>query len=362
MIRIATIGTSLITENFIEVVHEHPETQFVGTLSRDEQRASAFTSKYGGTQPFVSIDELAASSAVDAVYIGSPNAAHAAQALSCIAGGKHILVEKPFAANRDEAQRVFDAAQRAHVVALEAMRPVHDPAYYHMRELLDRLGRIRRATLRFGKYSSRYDEILAGRRTNIFDCACASGALMDIGIYTVETLIELFGVPNSFTFAPVLLDASTGALTNGTIDGAGTILANYNDMIASLHYSKITMDHASCQIEGERGTLTLDSLSLPHTVHLDFHGKVTRGDAKHSAAQANGETQKIELPQVPNTMIYELDDFVCAIKQVASGAQTANAACGEHGNLARFRDLTLASLSLTDEARRQAGIVFAADR
>ena len=186
MISIATVGTSMITRDFLDVLRQRDDARFIGTCSRDAGRAAAFTAEFGGTVPFTSVEELAASPEVDAVYLGSPNALHAEQALACIHAGKHVLVEKPFAADEREARRVFEAAGTAGVVALEAMRPLHDPAFRACAAAFNELGRIRRATLRFGKYSSRYDEILAGRRTNIFDCVLASGGLMDMGVYSVE--------------------------------------------------------------------------------------------------------------------------------------------------------------------------------
>ena len=73
------------------------------------------------------------------------------------------------------------------------MRPLHDPAFHAIEDVLGEIAPIRRASLRFGKYSSRYNEILAGRATNIFDCNMASGSLMDIGVYTVEPMVEIFG-------------------------------------------------------------------------------------------------------------------------------------------------------------------------
>lgn len=186
MLRIATIGTSMITDDFIQVVNANDQAAFVGTLSRDADRGAAFTAERGGERSFTSLDELAAAADVDAVYIGSPNALHYEQALACIAGGKHVIVEKPFCATEAQAFEVFRAAEAAGVVALEAMRPLHDPAFHAVEDALGEVAPIRRASLRFGKYSSRYNEVLAGRATNIFDCHMASGSLMDIGVYTVE--------------------------------------------------------------------------------------------------------------------------------------------------------------------------------
>lgn len=85
MLRIATIGTSMITDDFIQVVNANDQAAFVGTLSRDAERGAAFTAEHGGERNFTALDELASADDVDAVYIGSPNALHYEQALACIA-------------------------------------------------------------------------------------------------------------------------------------------------------------------------------------------------------------------------------------------------------------------------------------
>ena len=359
MIRIATIGTSSISECLIEVLNANPRATYVGTLSRSAASAETFTRNHGGTQPFTSLSELAASADVDAVYIGSPNALHAGQALACIAGGKHVLVEKAFAANRSEAAHVFDAAEAAGVVAAEAMRPVHDPAFWALRNALPQLGRLRRATLRFGKYSSRYDEVLAGRRTNIFDCAMASGALMDIGVYTVEPMVALLGTPEHTSCSAALLDEGTRTLTNGAIDGAGVIMASYPGMVATAQYSKITNDLAFSQFEGELGTLTVDAISTPSRARLDL--RVAKGTDAVGYSGIDTATQELELPHVNNTMAYELDDFIIAVETVQAGTPSVEAEAGPFGTVGYFRNLTLDTLAIMDEARRQTGIVFPAD-
>lgn len=360
MIRIATIGTSAITAQLLDALSRCPDAVFVGTCSRDAERAGAFTAAHGGTRPFTSVEELAASPEVDAVYIGSPNACHASQALACIAGGKHVLVEKPFAVNAPEARAVLKAAEAAGVVALEAMRPLHDPAFLKLRSLLGRLGTLRRATLRFGKYSSRYDLVLAGKPANVFDCRMAGGALMDLGIYTVEPLVALFGTPQQIACAAALLDPATRAVCGGAIDGAGTILASYDGMVASLHYSKITDDLATSQFEGELGTLTVDAIATPRRARLDLR---CTGTQPQPGAYSISTTvaQDIELPAQENSMAGELADFLRAVAAVHNGCAPAMAPAGALGPLKAFSAITETSLELMDEARRQVGVMFPAD-
>ncbi len=362
MLRIATIGTSAITESFIEAIDAAPEACFAGTLSRSEERARAFSEEHGGNCFFTSIEDLAASAEVDAVYIGSPNACHHDQALACIRGGKHVLVEKPFCATEAEALEVFRAAEAANVVALEAMRPLHDRALWVIEDALGELGRIRRASFRFGKYSSRYDEVLAGRATNIFDCNMASGALMDIGVYTVEPMVEIFGMPQTLTCAGALLGEETQATCNGPIDGAGTILAGFGTAEVELSYSKITNDLLPSQIEGELGTLTVDRIATPGKATVSRRVLPEEREGGTGYSDIDVIARELELPQSNNSMEYELADFICAIENAPKQDDEIWAApANERRVLGHYRDVTLVSLRVMDAARAQMGVRFPAD-
>ena len=363
MLRIATIGTSMITDDFIHVVNANDQAAFVGTLSRDADRGAAFTAERGGERNFTSLDELASADDVDAVYIGSPNALHYEQALACIASGKHVIVEKPFCATEAQALEVFRAAEAAGVVALEAMRPLHDPAFHAIEDALGEIAPIRRASLRFGKYSSRYNEILAGHATNIFDCNMASGSLMDIGVYTVEPMVEIFGMPSGLTSMTTLLDPATQQLTHGPIDGCGSILASYGGgrISVELTHSKITNDLLPSQIEGERGTIQIDHLSTPRNVRIDYRGDVVRGSATEAPREQGDNGRVLDLPKSSNTMEYELADFITAIGGIDNVKEEIwETPAGRH-ELGHYRDVTLVSLRIMDAVRQQAGIAFPAD-
>lgn len=179
------------------------------------------------------------------------------------------------------------------------MRPLHDPAFHAIEDALGEIAPIRRASLRFGKYSSRYNEILAGHATNIFDCNMASGSLMDIGVYTVEPMVEIFGMPSGLTSMATLLDPTTQELTHGPIDGCGSILASYGGgrISVELAHSKITNDLLPSQIEGERGTIQIDHLSTPRNVRIDYRGDVVRGSATEAPREQDDNGRVLDLPK-----------------------------------------------------------------
>ncbi len=248
-------------------------------------------------------------------------------------------------------------------MALEAMRPLHDPAFHVVEDALGEIAPIRRASLRFGKYSSRYNEILAGRATNIFDCHMASGSLMDIGVYTVEPMVEIFGMPSGLTSMATLLDPSTQELTHGPIDGCGSILASYGGgrISVELAHSKITNDLLPSQIEGERGTIQIDHLSTPRNVRIDYRGDVVRGSATEAPREQDDNGRALDLPKSSNTMEYELADFITAIGGIDNVKEEIwETPAGRH-DLGHYRDVTLVSLRIMDAVRQQAGITFPAD-
>lgn len=365
-IRLATIGTSPISDNLLEAAREVDGITYVGTFSRDAERARTFTKSHGGTHAFTSLEELASSPEVDAVYVASPNACHLDQALALASANKHLLVEKPLCANRYDAQRLFAAAELHGVVVMEAMRPLHDPAWRAVAAALPSVGELRRASLRFGRYSSRFDDLKAGRHTNIFDARMASGALMDMGIYTVEPMVALFGMPERIVAAATLVAEKGNHLTGGAIDGAGSALCIYGDdsgtpgLVVELAYSKITTDLLPSQIEGDLGTITIDSVSIPQGASVLHRGGAVRGDARAIATSVGDTHERLDVRPCPNSMVYELADFVRLVRNEPVDTLWGPA-LDARGAFASFRDVTLGALAVTDEIRRQTGVKFPAD-
>ena len=93
-IRLATIGTSMISDDLLDAAAQVDSINYVGTYSRNPITAREFTEHHGGTRPFTTLEQLANCKDVDAVYIASPNALHFDQALACIRRDKHVLIEK----------------------------------------------------------------------------------------------------------------------------------------------------------------------------------------------------------------------------------------------------------------------------
>ncbi|MBK7775007.1 MAG: Gfo/Idh/MocA family oxidoreductase [Sandaracinaceae bacterium] len=74
-----------------------------------------------------SFDELLARPDIDAVYVPLPISMHVEWTLRAIAAGKHVLCEKPMAANASEATRIAEAAAGTGLIVAEAMHFRYHP-------------------------------------------------------------------------------------------------------------------------------------------------------------------------------------------------------------------------------------------
>lgn len=287
MVRFATIGTNFITDYFLDAAKRVPDFQLQAVYSRSKERAEEFAKKYNAKSAYSSLDELADDPLVDAVYIASPNACHKEQAIKMLHAGKHVFVEKPAAPNAADFEEMLKTAADKNKVLLEGIRPLFTPGFTQVKALLPELGKIRRATFSYCQYSSRYDVFKAGNIMNAFNPALGNSALLDLGVYCVEFLIMLFGMPKK-------VHAENLYLHNGFM-GAGTILALYDEMLAEVLYSKLNDSGRGSEIQGENGTLWIDDICNPAKLVL----KIRKGD-----------TRTIDVDTEFFGMRYELEAFI----------------------------------------------------
>lgn len=325
--RFAVVGTNFISHEFVRAGRLLPGFALAAVYSRRRETAEAFAAPYGGARIFTELSALAACPDVDAVYIASPNALHAAQAELMLRAGKHVLLEKPAAPSEAEFARLCAVAEETGAVLLEGARMPFTPGFAAVQSAIGRLGPVRRASFSYCQYSSRYDKFKRGVVENAFDPSLCNGALMDIGFYCAHALVALFGYP------PFVQAAAT-RLKNG-LDAQGGALCRYDGMLADLSYGKISDSHRQSEIQGEAGTLLIDALHNPKQVV--FVGR----DGARETAYADPDPE-----------------FFGMRHEIAAFMRIANDRAQHCGELARYCARTQDTLRLMDEMRRQTGIDF----
>lgn len=327
MIRFGVIGTNRITDEFISAGKLIDDFALTAVYSRTEERAAEFAAKHDIAHTFTSVEEMARSGEVDAVYIASPNSFHARHAIACMNHGRHVLCEKPVASNTAELKAMIGAAQRNDVLLMEAMKNTYLPGLIHLREHLPKIGTVRRYFASYCQYSSRYDAYKAGTVLNAFNPVFSNGALMDIGIYCLYPLVYLFGNPSRVEASAVMLESG--------VDGQGSILASYPDMEGVIMYSKITDSYLPSEIQGEKGCIVIDRINNPAKIEIRYR---------------DGRTEDITSPMDKPSMFYEIEGFMDLIRR------------GERQSPVNSHASSLGAMEMMVEARKQIGLIYPADQ
>ena len=260
MIRYGTIGTGWIVDSFIRGTMLRDELKLTAVHSRDRERGEAFAANYDSPAVFTDLEEMAKSDLIDAVYIGSPNFLHAAQAKLFIENGKHVIAEKPITVTPAELEGLQKLAKEKGVIYIEAIMMMHLPARKALKEAVGKIGNIFTASFDFSQLSSKYKSYAEGGTPNIFNPVCCTGAMMDLGIYCIYPALDLFGEPEA-------IDAFSGFLRTGA-DGWGTCVFRYPDKMLTLTWAKAGQSRLGSQIFGDKGTITIPSISCMTNIKL----------------------------------------------------------------------------------------------
>ncbi len=136
-LRIGTLGAARITPAaLIKPARLVEDVDVIAVAARDESRARSFAAKHDIPRTFDSYAALIADPEIDAVYNPLPNGLHGEWTTAALAAGKHVLCEKPFTANRAEAEAVTAAASASGLVVMEAFHYRYHPVAAMMVEVV----------------------------------------------------------------------------------------------------------------------------------------------------------------------------------------------------------------------------------
>lgn len=215
--------------------------------SRRQTSANAFAAEFGIRCAYGDYAGLASDPNVDVVYVSTPNPYHAANALLALRGGKHVLVEKPFTINSEEARSVVMLAKEKGLVALEAMWTRFLPHMLRIRDVLA-AGAIGEPHSLLADHSQRLPADPANRINNL---ALGGGALLDLGIYLISFAFDLFDAPSE-------IQASARMTTTG-VDGQTAIILRHEDgQLSVLQTALDTSGPNRATIIGTKGRIEID--------------------------------------------------------------------------------------------------------
>jgi predicted dehydrogenase len=187
--RWGVFGTGAISAKFVAGLAAARDAEAVFIASRTLGKAQKFAAGMGIPRAIAGYAEAAAGGGVDAIYIATPPSEHAAHALLCIEAGIPVLVEKPFAANAADAQRVAAAARAKSVFVMEGLWTRFLPAAQALREKVAArtVGDARIVSGNFGTSQ------VPDHTNGMFNPALGGGAVAHLGAYPLSLAQWLFG-------------------------------------------------------------------------------------------------------------------------------------------------------------------------
>jgi len=184
--RWALIGPGRIARRFAQAVRELDDARLAVVIGRDLARAQAFADEWcepGETRVGTDLTELLRTRDVDAVYVCTPHAFHAEEAMRCLRAGLPVLCEKPLTATLAQARTLVETSRKLGVFLMEALWTRFLPAYETIGEWLvaQRIGEIRAIQSSFC-FNVHFEP-----KSRHYDAWQAGGSLLDVGVYNLAT-------------------------------------------------------------------------------------------------------------------------------------------------------------------------------
>ena len=136
MIKVGVIGYGYWGPNLVRNFMEVPGSTVVAVCDLRPERLASLNSRYPSIKTLNNCDELFSDTSIDAIAIATPVSSHFDIATAALRAGKHVLVEKPLAANSEQALRLIEEATRRDRVLMVDHTFVYTGAVRKIRDLI----------------------------------------------------------------------------------------------------------------------------------------------------------------------------------------------------------------------------------
>lgn len=334
MIRIGLLGAARIADKaIIQPAALRSDAVIAAVAASTLEKAQAFARQFGIEHAFGSYEELVARDDIDLIYNALPPSMHAEWSIKALQQGKHVLCEKPFAMDAEEAKAMVAAAEASGRLLIEGYHYRFHPVFAEVERLVKsgELGTIH--TVR-SNFSVRIAETPGSLRHNV---PLGGGALMDLGCYPLHWLRTLFGSTPEILWADAIcpkpqLDSSFELrlqFPNGPLCYVGCAMSEH----LSRHHD------ASLYLEGDKAQLEVLNLVAPHQGHKlcltkdgEAHEYQIKGDTtydhqlKHTLSCIKGETKPLTGGRDAIDQMQLIDDAYKAAGLLPRGSVAAGTA------------------------------------
>lgn len=244
------VGASTIASQYVLAAVRAQRGQEVSwVVSGSADRARTWAAEHGIPNAATDLSDALGDRGTSAAYISSTNEKHYAQAMACIAAGKHVLCEKPLAMNAEDARGMVAAANEAGLVFATNHHLRCSGSHRKIRALIaeGRIGNV--LSLRIF-HAVHLPPHLQGWRIN--DAAAGGGVIPDITVHDADVARFLLGEDP----VNVVAQMGTSGMGQGVEDSAMSVWSMPSGAMVMSHES-FTHPFAGSGLEvhGENGSI-----------------------------------------------------------------------------------------------------------
>lgn len=302
-LRIGVLGAAKISGlALFEPAGDTDGVEVVGVAARDRDRAAKQVAEFGLSTTYDSYEDVLADESLDAIYNPLPISLHHEWTIAALKAGKHVLCEKPFASNADQAREMVDAGDAADRVLMEAFHWRYHPLADRIGQLLDdaAVGDVERVEAAFTVPIRETDDVR-------HSWELSGGALMDLGCYAVQWARFCAGVEPEVVGA-TMIQGRQNVDVSAHID-----LAFPTGATGHVHTAMADCEAGAwLTVTGTTGTLQVENPIHPHL--------------GHKLILTNGESSTTEVVDGLTTYHHQLQAFRDAVvdgRPIPTGGQDA---------------------------------------
>ncbi len=309
MINLAILGAGNIARAMAATIAGMSEVNPYAVASRDLDRAKAFASEHGFERAYGSYEDMLKDDKVDLVYVATPHSHHYAHMMLCIEHGRNVLCEKAFTVNKEQAQEVFNAARAKRVLVTEAIWTRYMPSRSEITRIINEgmIGQVEMVTANLGYLINMVERL---RKPEL-----AGGALLDVGVYTINFAAMVLGDD--------IEDISGSAVLNeyGVDAQEGIIIRYRSGQLAVLNSTMNANTDLNGIVYGSKGRLVVDNIN--NCKHIDVYDnnrqRIYTYDAPKQITGYEYQVQAcieamqagwIECPQMPHQETIRMMDWM----------------------------------------------------
>ena len=254
--KIGILGAGKIAGTVAATLVQMQEMECYAVASRGMEKAKVFADRFGFKKAYGSYEEMLRDPEVELVYIATPHSHHFEHIMLCLEHGKHVLCEKAFTMNAEQASRAAEEAEKRGLYLAEAIWTRYMPS----RRIVDNVlasGAIGTPNTLTANLS-----YVIHDKERIYRPELAGGALLDIGVYGLNFALMHFGTD-------IASIGSAVQMTDEGVDAMESITIFYNDgRMAVLTHSIYARSDRKGIIHGDQGYMVIENINNPQSISV----------------------------------------------------------------------------------------------